>query len=106
MNRTPHLVHHLRPPVVGGTTTLPPVTPSAIAAPGIAADLKGLPDQHAPDLPAAEWRFSSDDLASGGSVKFPSDVDWTVRYGIRSGDPNARGVEAADMARLRSAISQ
>jgi cytochrome c oxidase cbb3-type subunit 3 len=62
------------------------------------ADLKGLPDQHTPDLTDAEWRFSGDDLASGGSVKFPSDVEWTVRYGIRSDNPNARGVEADMLA--------
>ncbi len=62
------------------------------------ADLKGLPDQHTPDLTDAEWRFSGDDLASGGNVKFPSDVEWTVRYGIRSDDPNARGLEADMLA--------
>ena len=42
------------------------------------------------------WRFSGDDLDSGGLVKHPSDIEWTVRYGVRSGDPYARGVEAAD----------
>jgi cytochrome c oxidase cbb3-type subunit III len=62
------------------------------------ADLKGLPDQHAPDLTDGEWRFSGDDLASGGNVKFPSDVEWTVRYGIRSDHPNARGLEADMLA--------
>src|SRR5262249_24399739 len=29
------------------------------------ADLKGIPDQHTPDLTDGEWRFSGDDLASG-----------------------------------------
>ena len=62
------------------------------------ADLKGIPDQHTPDLTDAEWRFSGDDLASGGNVKFPSDVEWTVRYGIRSGNPNERGSEADMLA--------
>jgi mono/diheme cytochrome c family protein len=62
------------------------------------ADLKGLADQHTPDLTDAEWRFSGDDLASGGTIRFPSDVEWTVRYGIRSGNPNARGVEADMLA--------
>ena len=62
------------------------------------ADLKGIPDQHTPDLTDAEWRFSGDDLASGGNVKFPSDVEWTVRYGIRSDNPNARGMEADMLA--------
>src|SRR5262249_56394813 len=50
------------------------------------------------DLTDAEWRFSGDDLASGGNVKFPSDVEWTVRYGIRSDNPNARGLEADMLA--------
>jgi cytochrome c oxidase cbb3-type subunit 3 len=62
------------------------------------ADLKGLPDRHTPDLTDADWQFSGDDLASGGNVKFPSDVEWTVRYGIRSGHPNARGLEADMLA--------
>jgi cytochrome c oxidase cbb3-type subunit III len=62
------------------------------------ADLKGIPDQHTPDLTDGEWRFSGDDLPSGGNVKFPSDVEWTVRYGIRSDHPNARGLEADMLA--------
>jgi len=62
------------------------------------ADLKGLRDQHTPDLTDAEWRFSGDDLVSGGSIKFPSDVEWTVRYGIRSGHENARGAEVNMLA--------
>jgi mono/diheme cytochrome c family protein len=61
-------------------------------------DLKGIPAQHTPDLTDSEWRFSGDDLASGGAIKFPSDVEWTVRYGIRSENPNARGVEADMLA--------
>jgi cytochrome c oxidase cbb3-type subunit 3 len=62
------------------------------------ADLKGLPAQHTPDLTDAEWRFGGDDLDSGGEKKFPSDVEWTVRYGIRSGHPNARGAEVNMLA--------
>jgi cytochrome c oxidase cbb3-type subunit III len=62
------------------------------------ADLKGIPSQHTPDLTDSEWRFSGDDLESGGNVKFPSDVEWTVRYGIRSDHPNARGLEADMLA--------
>ena len=62
------------------------------------ADLKGRPDLHTPDLTDADWRFSGDDLASGGNVKYPSDVEWTVRYGIRSSHPNARGLEADMLA--------
>ena len=62
------------------------------------ADLKGVADQHTPDLTDAEWRFSGDDYQSGGVIKFPSDVEWTVRYGIRSGHPNARGAEVNMLA--------
>jgi cytochrome c oxidase cbb3-type subunit 3 len=62
------------------------------------ADLKGSSGLHTPDLTDADWRFSGDDLASGGNVKLPSDVEWTVRYGIRSGHPNARGLEADMLA--------
>jgi cytochrome c oxidase cbb3-type subunit 3 len=62
------------------------------------ADLKGLPEKHTPDLTDAEWQYSGDDLPSGGLVKLPSDVEWTVRYGIRSEHPNARGAEADMLA--------
>jgi cbb3-type cytochrome c oxidase subunit III len=62
------------------------------------ADLKGIPDRHTPDLTDSEWQYSGDDLPSGGLVKFPSDVEWTVRYGIRSGHPNGRGEEADMLA--------
>jgi cytochrome c oxidase cbb3-type subunit 3 len=62
------------------------------------ADLKGVPDQHTPDLTDADWRFSGDDYQSGGMTKFPSDVEWTVRYGIRSGHSNARGAEVSMLA--------
>ncbi len=61
-------------------------------------DLKGSQAAHAPDLTDDDWRFSGDDLPSGGVNKFPSDVEWTVRYGVRSGNPNARGVEADMLA--------
>jgi len=61
-------------------------------------DLKGKPEAHAPDLTDDDWRFSGDDLDSGGLVKHPSDIEWTVRYGVRSGDPYARGVEADMLA--------
>jgi cytochrome c oxidase cbb3-type subunit 3 len=62
------------------------------------ADLKGLPDEHTPDLTDADWRFSGDDLDTGGLKKYPSDVEWTVRYGIRSGHENARGAEVNMLA--------
>src|SRR5882672_9167171 len=62
------------------------------------ADLKGLPEQHAPDLTDTAWRFAGDDLLTGGANMFPSDIEWTIRYGIRSGNENARGVEADMLA--------
>jgi cytochrome c oxidase cbb3-type subunit III len=62
------------------------------------AELKGIPALHTPDLTDADWQYSGDDLVSGGLVKFPSDVEWTVRYGIRSPHPNARGLEADMLA--------
>jgi cytochrome c oxidase cbb3-type subunit 3 len=61
-------------------------------------DLKGRRDHHTPDLTDADWRFSGDDLPSGGLVKRPSDVEWTVRYGIRSNHPYTRGTEGAMLA--------
>jgi cytochrome c oxidase cbb3-type subunit 3 len=62
------------------------------------SDLKGIKAAHAPDLTDDDWRFSGDDLATGGAIKFPSDIEWTVRYGVRSGNLNARGVEADMLA--------
>jgi cytochrome c oxidase cbb3-type subunit 3 len=62
------------------------------------ADMKGSKEAHAPDLTDSEWRYSGDDHDSGGVVKMPSDVEWTVRYGVRSGNPYARGVEADMLA--------
>jgi cytochrome c oxidase cbb3-type subunit 3 len=61
-------------------------------------DLKGIPAQHTPDLTDAIWRFAGDDLDSAGTAKFPSDVEWTVRYGIRSGHENAHGAEVNMLA--------
>src|SRR5262249_32557533 len=58
-------------------------------------DLKGRRDRHTPDLTDADWRFSGDDYASGGVVKRPSDVEWTVRYGMRSHHPNTPGTGGA-----------
>lgn len=62
------------------------------------ADLKGAPDRHAPDLTDNVWRYSGDDFDSAGATKRPSDVEWTVRYGVRSGHQNARGVEVGMLA--------
>ena len=61
-------------------------------------DLKGSKAAHAPDLTDDDWRFSGDDLPSGGLTKLPSDVEWTIRYGVRSGNQYARGVEADMLA--------
>jgi hypothetical protein len=48
-----------------------------------------------------DWQFSGDDLDSGGVNKYPSDVEWTVRYGVRSDKPNARDLEADMLAFVR-----
>ncbi len=57
-------------------------------------DLKGVAGAHVPDLTDAFWRFSGDDIETAGVKIYPSDVEWTVRYGIRSGHKRARGLEA------------
>lgn len=62
------------------------------------ADMKGSKEMHAPDLTDNQWRFSGDDHASGGEIKIPSDVEWTIRYGVRSGHPSARGNESDMLA--------
>jgi cytochrome c oxidase cbb3-type subunit III len=58
------------------------------------ADLKGGREQGTPDLTDTLWRFAGDDAATGGGTIYPSDIEWTVRYGIRSGHENMRGSEA------------
>src|SRR5262247_1807478 len=58
------------------------------------ADLKGGREQGTPDLTDTIWRFAGDDAATGGGTMYPSDIEWTVRYGIRSGHENTRGSEA------------
>jgi cytochrome c oxidase cbb3-type subunit 3 len=58
------------------------------------ADLKGSVAQGTPDLTDTNWRFAGDDAATGGGTIYPSDIEWTVRYGVRSGHENARGSEA------------
>jgi cytochrome c oxidase cbb3-type subunit 3 len=58
------------------------------------ADLKGSREQGTPDLTDTNWRFAGDDAATGGGTIYPSDIEWTVRYGIRSGHENTRGREA------------
>jgi len=61
-------------------------------------DMKGLKEHNTPDLTDADWRFSGDDLQSGGLIKLASDAEWTIRYGVRSGSEDARGVEADMLA--------
>jgi cytochrome c oxidase cbb3-type subunit 3 len=56
-------------------------------------DLKGIPEAHTPDLTDNVWLHAGDDLASGGATMYPSDVEWVVRYGIRSGDPYTKGFD-------------
>ncbi len=58
------------------------------------ADLKGGKEHGTPDLTDTLWRFAGDDAETGGGTIYPSDIEWTVRYGIRSGHENARGSEA------------
>src|SRR5262245_11094240 len=62
------------------------------------ADLKGSREQGTPDLTDTNWRFAGDDTTTGGGTIYPSDIEWTVRYGIRSGHENTRGREAAMVA--------
>jgi cytochrome c oxidase cbb3-type subunit III len=58
------------------------------------ADLKGSREHATPDLTDTQWRFAGDDAETGGAVMYPSDIEWTVRYGIRAADENSRGREA------------
>jgi cytochrome c oxidase cbb3-type subunit 3 len=63
------------------------------------ADLKGNKAAHAPDLTDNVWLYSGDDLETGGVVMYPSDIEWTVRYGIRADEEeNTRGAEADMLA--------
>ena len=61
-------------------------------------DLKGIAEMHTPDLTDHIWRFTGDDFASVGTKKLPSDVEWTVRHGIRTGSTKARGFDANMLA--------
>lgn len=61
-------------------------------------NLKGIPDQRTPDLTDKTWRFSGDDLESVGATLLPSDIEWTVRYGVRSGHPYSRGNDSRMLA--------
>lgn len=48
------------------------------------ADLRGIPDQHTPNLTDDFWIYAGDDLDSGGVVHKASDVEQTITNGIRS----------------------
>ena len=63
-------------------------------------DLEGSKTAHAPSLSDPDWMFSGDHLQTGGVVKLPSDVEWTVLYGIRNDHPQSRGLEADMVAYL------
>ena len=63
-------------------------------------ELEGSRAAHAPSLSDYEWMFSGDHLQTGGVVKLPSDVEWTVLYGIRNDHSNSRGLEADMVAYL------
>jgi cytochrome c oxidase cbb3-type subunit 3 len=63
-------------------------------------DLEGSRTAHAPSLSDPDWMFSGDHLQTGGVVKLPSDVEWTVLYGIRNDHQKSRGLEADMVAYL------
>lgn len=52
------------------------------------ADLKGVPGAHVPDLTDDYWRFGGEDMDTFRMR--PSDVETSVRFGIRSGHAQAR----------------
>ena len=61
-------------------------------------DLKGGQAMHTPDLTDNVWRFSGDDLESGGATIYPADVEWTVRYGVRADNPLTKGFDVDMLA--------
>jgi cbb3-type cytochrome c oxidase subunit III len=61
-------------------------------------DLKGGQATHTPDLTDNVWRFSGDDLESGGLTMYPADVEWTVRYGVRADNPMTKGFDVDMLA--------
>lgn len=63
-------------------------------------DLEGSRTAHAPRLSDHDWMFSGDHLQTGGVVKLPSDVEWTVLYGVRNDHQKSRGLEADMVAYL------
>jgi cytochrome c oxidase cbb3-type subunit 3 len=63
-------------------------------------ELEGSRTAHAPSLADSDWLFSGDHLQTGGVVKLPSDVEWTVLYGVRNEHAKSRGLEADMVAYL------
>lgn len=61
-------------------------------------DMQGSQAMHTPDLTDDVWRFSGDDLASGGVTMYPADVEWTVRYGVRADNPLTKGFDVDMLA--------
>src|SRR5262245_40253784 len=48
------------------------------------ADLKGVKDQHTPDLTDNDWMYVGDDPDSGGVIHTAADVEKTILNGIRA----------------------
>ncbi len=53
-------------------------------------DLKGIPGAHAPDLGDRAVLYGSDNVDAGPNEIFASDIEKTVRFGIRSDHPKTR----------------
>lgn len=56
------------------------------------ADTKGLPARHAPGLTDRALLYASDNVDADAGQLFPSDIERTIRYGIRSAHPNSRNL--------------
>ena len=68
------------------------------------ADLKGVAGAHVPDLTDDYWRFGGEDMDSFRMR--PSDVETTVRFGVRSGHAQARMASAMPAWREIAAKSE
>jgi cytochrome c oxidase cbb3-type subunit 3 len=55
-------------------------------------NLKGSPGAHAPDLSDRATLYGSDNVDAGPNEIFASDIEKTVRYGIRSEHPKTRSL--------------
>ena len=54
------------------------------------ADARGLRAAHTPDLTDGRWLFGGDDIDT--FLIRPSDIAFTIRHGIRTGDPQSRNL--------------